>query len=178
MRIKMFVDGAYWRRSRLVFAALLSFSATASSSDHDAVVYDVVATIFGGSGIDHVDHVEVRFNNPSFYWNVGVLPEGDRARHSEVQPRKVPESLLLSWEENGERYDAPFTIKMPSADLMESTRTSGVVIDGRIVKNKLELLVEISPDSNTARVYWRVDRMPRPSRAKDGTSKLRPDAAR
>jgi hypothetical protein len=167
--MKWLVRSAHQYLPTLAFVPLLALSAAVAGADRDEIVYDMVVTISAGSDIDHVDRVEVRFNNPPFYWDVGVLPEGDRALHSDVQPRIVPKALLLSWEENGERYEAPFTIMMPSADLLESTRTSGIVIDGLIVKSKLELLVEISPDSNTARVYWRVDRMPRTSRPKELT---------
>lgn len=179
MQLKSFACSTYRHLSKLALAALLMFSAAVSSQDQDGIVYDMVATVLGGTDIDHVDHVEVRHNNPSFYWNVGLLPEGDRARHSDVQPRKVPESLILSWDRNGEHFDEPFTIKMPPRKLLQSIRDSAAVVDKNGgVSNKLELLIEISLDHNVARVYWHVNRMPRPSQPRDNAPTLTRDAAR
>jgi len=125
MQMKWFASSTYRHLSKLVLTTLLMFSAAVSSQNHDEIVYDMVATNFGGFETDDVAHVEVRFHNPPFYWGVGLLPEGDRARHSDAQPRKVPTSLTLPWEKKGERFDEPFTIRMPPPKLLESIRSIG-----------------------------------------------------
>ncbi len=175
MQMKWFARSACSDLSKLAFATLLMFSATVSSQERDEIVYDMVVEVNNYTDFDRagvVDRVEVHFNNPPFYWDIGGIPEGDRVRLSDPNPRKPPQSLLLSWEANGEPYHVPFTIKMPPPKLMESIRDSAVEIDGHVVRNHLELFFEISSDSNTGRIYWRENKV-HPMTSPKGDSSIR-----
>jgi hypothetical protein len=144
-------------RSRLMFVMLLMLSTAACDPGRDEIAYSMVAEISDGPT---VEHVAVRFVDVPFYWEWGAVGEGGWKRYSDIEPRQVPQSLVLYWEKNGEKFEMPFAIDMPTPEILENIRNSGVNVNGRIFKSDLELRVEISPDQNTARVYWHEDRMP------------------
>lgn len=141
----------------LALAALLLYGVTACSQDRSEIVYDMVAAISRGSSIDHV---AVRFVDIPFYWEWGGLAEGGSASYSDVEPRNVPKSLMLTWQKNGEKFEMPFMIEMPPPEMRESIRNSGAEVNGHLFKSNLELRFEISPDQNTARVYWHESKLP------------------
>ncbi len=172
MQVKWFVCGAHRYLTTLALVPLLALSAAVASQDHDEIVYDVVAQITGGSDIDHV---AVRFVDIPFYWEWGGLGEGGSAAYSNVDPQKVPKSLVLSWEKNGQKFELPFVIEMPPPEMLDSIRNSGVDINGHIYKSDLELRFYISPDQNTARVYWHEDKMQPLSPPKEDSSLSMPD---
>lgn len=157
--------------SHFAFISLLMLSAAACSQGRDEIAYSMLAKISGGPT---VEHVAVRFVDVPFYWEWGGLGEGGWASYSDVEPRKVPTSLVLSWQKNGEKFEMPFAIEMPSPEMLESIRNSGVNVNGRVFKSNLELRFEISPDQNTARVYWHESKFPPLSPPKDESSTLSP----
>lgn len=148
----------------LALISLLMLSTAACSQGRDEIAYNMVAKISGGSP---VEHVAVRFVDIPFYWEWGGLAEGGWASYSDIEPRKVPQSLVLSWKKNGEKFEMPFAIDMPSAEMLESIRNSGVEVNGHIDHSTLKLMFEISPDQNTARVYWHESKFPPLSPPKD-----------
>jgi hypothetical protein len=152
------------RLLRHILISLLLLSSVACSQDRDEIAYDMVARITGGSDIDHV---AVRFVDVRFYWEWGGLGEGGSAAYSHVYPQKVPKSLVLSWEKGGKKFEMPFTIEMPPPEMIESIRNSGVNVNGHIDHSTLELMFEITPDQNTARVYWHESKFPPLSPPKD-----------
>ncbi len=149
---------------RYAVMSLLVLSTTACSQGRDEIVYDMVAKISVGPP---VDHVAVRFIDLPFYWEWGGLAEGGWASHSDIEPRKVPKSLVLSWQKSGEKFELPFAIEMPQPEMLESIRNSGVEVNGHVFKSNLELRFEISPNQNTARVYWHESKFPPLSPPKD-----------
>ena len=146
---------AFGRFFLYAFVALLVLSTSACGQDR--FVYSMVAKITGGSDIDHV---AVRFVEISFYWEWGSLGEGGFARYSGIDPRPVLKSLMLYWEKDGEQFERSFEIEMPPPDMVERIRTSGVEVNGHIDHSALELMFEIDPDKNTARVYWHERKFP------------------
>ncbi len=156
--------GTYGDLSKLAFAMLLTLSTAACSQGRDEIAYSMLAKISGGPT---VQHVAVRFVDVPFYWEWGAVGEGGWKRYSDIEPRQVPKSLVLSWQKNGEKFEMPFVIEMPSPELLESVRNGGVEINGKLFTNELELRFEISPEQNTARVYWHEDKMQPPSPPKD-----------
>lgn len=155
------------RLLRHAVMSLLVLSTAACSQGRDEIAYSMVAKISRGPT---VEHVAVRFVDVPFYWEWGAVGEGGWAKYSDIEPRQVPQSLVLYWEKNGEKFEMPFAVDMPTPEMLESIRTSGVNINGRIFKSDLELRFEISPDQNTARVYWHEDKMPAASPPKEDAS--------
>ncbi len=149
---------------RFAFLSLLTLSAAACSEGRDEIAYDMVSKISGGS---EIDHVAVRFIDIPFYWEWGGLAEGGWKSYSDIEPRKVPKSLVLSWEKEDEKFEMPFAIEMPPPEMLERIRNSGVNVNGHIDHSTLELMFEISPDQNTARVYWHESKFPPLSPPKD-----------
>ncbi len=164
--------GTYGDLSKLAFAILLTLGTAACSQGRDEITYDMVAQITGGAS---VKHVAVRFVDIPFYWEWGGLGDGGERGYSNIDPQKVPKSLVLSWEKDGQKFEMPFAIEMPPPELLESVRNSGVDINGRIYKSDLELRFDISPAQNTARVYWHEDKMQPLSPPKDDSSSSAPD---
>ncbi len=156
---------AQWVRYAMI--SLLVLCSTACGQDRDEIAYDMVAQITTGSAIKHV---AVRFVDIPFYWEWGGLAEGGWKSHSDTEPRRVPKALLLSWEKDGKKFERSFAIEMPRPEMLERIRNSGVNVNGHTFKSNLELRFEISPDENTARVYWHESKFPPLSRPKDDST--------
>jgi len=125
----------------------------------DWVDYSIRARSFG---LGEAKEFTLVSTSPPLRFNFGGMDGGGDTRHtsgsagySDLRPRPLLRSLVLTWEADGKLFEVKMEIPPPSPDVFKRVRDHyGFQVNEKFLKNELELILEVDPDHQRAWGYW------------------------